>query len=180
MARPPPFLTAAEPGLSSEQIVTEMELDRVIIVVTVDVPLELSRNIAQPPCLPTQKRLMAMMPGTWTMMSFLHAGIPSVTAGSTTALMLFSWLGTTRSLLLFVSKACLPRCSFVDFRSLYRPLSCYAQLRIRLGALQVSPSICLNLITILEGWTGGNPHHRAYRGRGDTSTMGWGEGGGAA
>ena len=44
---PPQPPTAAKPGLSSEQTVTGMVLVRVIILVTVNVLLELSRRIAQ-------------------------------------------------------------------------------------------------------------------------------------
>ena len=53
-----------------------------------------TRNPRDP--LPTQMRMMAMMPRTMTMtmMCFLRAGIRNVTVGSTTALMLFLPLGT--------------------------------------------------------------------------------------
>ena len=53
--------------------------------------------------------------------------------------MLFCPYGTAFSLLFFVSKACL--LDVLDFRSLYRSLSFYAQ--FRLGVLS-QPSMCLN------------------------------------
>ena len=65
----------------------------VIVLATVDVLLNSRAKSRTPPSLapplPTQMRMMAVMLRTMTVMCFLHAGIPTVTVGSTTALMLF-------------------------------------------------------------------------------------------
>ena len=76
------------------------------------------------------------------MMCFVHAGIPSVTVASTTALMLFC-PSVPHVLCLYLNYNSLFGLMFLrNFRSLYRPLSFYAL--FRMVAVKVSPSICLN------------------------------------
>ena len=83
---------------------------------------------------------------------FLHAGVPSVTVGGTSPLMLFCpEVPHAQCFCLF------QRCYFVDFRNLYRPLSFYAH--FRLGALKVSPRMWL--IDFLSGLLSKGPEERA-------------------
>ena len=63
---------------------------------------------------------------------FLPRGYSSVTVGGMLPLLLCcsALRQLQRSLCLYASKACLARCSFVDCRNLYRPLSFCAQFRL--------------------------------------------------
>ena len=98
-------------------------------------------------------------------MCFLHAGVPSVTVGGTSPLMLFC--PEVPHALCF----CLfQRCSFVDFRNLYRSLSFYAQ--FRLGALKVS--LRMWLIDFHSGLLSNGPEERAEGDR-DHYLLGTGE-----
>ena len=117
----------------------------------------------RPPVPPSK---MAMMLRTTMLICFLHAGIPNVTVGSTTAPNYAAVpLSTACSLVLICLKS-LFGSFFRRFRGLYRPLSFCAQ--FLLGALKVSRSMRLVRLPFrtLEQGTGGHHSHLAGGGEG--------------